>query len=594
LSGGLWRYHIPTGQGEHVLLTLSAEMIKGENSAQLTFYRHPAGEAGNRLDDTKPVQLILRPDIESRSFHETTKAYTGPEHQWPQNVVVNQKEFNFQPDPEHHLRMQISDGDFVWEPEWHYMVHRAVDAERGLDPDSDLFSPGYFTVTLNGNQQVTLSADITKPPGSNPPILDTSNRQYVDPFESKTNSWHKPLEILEHSMDDFIVRRGELKSVIAGYPWFLDWGRDALIFVRGLIAAQKTDVARAILKQFGQFEQHGTLPNMIRGNDAGNRDTSDAPLWFILACEELVRTENSSDFLDADCGGRSVRRILMSIGQSMIAGTPNGVRMDPQTGLIFSPAHFTWMDTDHPAGTPRQGYPVEIQALWYASLRFLATLEGIENQHDWHQLSETVRHSILNLFWHDDLGYLSDCLHASAEQSAKEANPDDALRPNQLLAVTLGAATSQQICRRILAACEELLVPGAIRSLADRPVRHPIKIVHHGNIINDPYHPYRGTYTGDEDTRRKPAYHNGTAWTWLFPAFCEAWVLTYGDESKDAALAWLCSGIRLLEQGSLGHIPEILDGDVPHTPRGCDAQAWSASELLRVWNKLSSNSGSGA
>jgi hypothetical protein len=163
---------------------------------------------------------------------------------------------------------------------------------------------------------------------------------------------------------------------------------------------------------------------------------------------------------------------------------------------------------------------------------------------------------------------------------------DDALRPNQLLAITLGAIKEPQKCRRILAACKELLVPGAIRSLADRPVRHGIKIDHHGKLINDPHHPYQGRYEGDEDTRRKPAYHNGTAWTWFFPSFCEAWAMTYGKESKETALSWLTSSARLIEHGCLGHIPEILDGDYPHTARGCDAQAWGASELLRVWLKL--------
>jgi glycogen debranching enzyme len=141
--------------------------------------------------------------------------------------------------------------------------------------------------------------------------------------------------------------------------------------------------------------------------------------------------------------------------------------------------------------------------------------------------------------------------------------------------------------RRILGACEELLVPGAIRSLADRPVKHPLAIHHQGSLLNDPYRPYWGTYAGDEDTRRKPAYHNGTAWTWPFPAYCEAWAIAYGETGRNTALSWLTSSIRLLESGCLGHLPEILDGDYPHSSRGCDAQAWGASEWVRVWLKLS-------
>jgi predicted glycogen debranching enzyme len=391
---------------------------------------------------------------------------------------------------------------------------------------------------------------------------------------------------MENSLLDFVVRRGDLKSVIAGYPWFLDWGRDALIFTRGLIAAGQFETARAVLKEFAQFEDRGTIPNMIVGQDAGNRDTSDAPLWLLTVCADLIQAEGSRSFLDIQLKDRTMREILVSIGQSLIGGTPNGIRVDPESGLVFSPIHFTWMDTDHPPGTPRQGYPIEIQALWCAALRLLAQIDPANAGKDWHQLAELVSVSISQYFWQEDLGYLADCLHANPGAAASEAVADDALRPNQLLAITLGAVRDNRMSKQILAACEELLVPGAIRSLADRPVQYPIQISHNGQHLNDPYHPYQGTYTGDEDTRRKPAYHNGTAWTWLFPSYCEAWSMVYGEAAKETALAWLASGVELMERGCLGHIPEILDGDSPHTPRGCDAQAWGISELLRVWQKL--------
>ena len=260
--------------------------------------------------------------------------------------------------------------------------------------------------------------------------------------------------------------------------------------------------------------------------------------------------------------------------------------MEPDSGLIFSPAHFTWMDTNQPAGTPREGYPIEIQALWYAALRLLSQVDTTNNRKSWQKLSRRVRASILDYFWLEEFGYLSDCLHSSAGQPLKKASRDDALRPNQLLAVTLGAVRDLPVMRKILAACEQLLVPGAIRSLANRPTRHPLYIVHHSKVINDPHHPYQGKYIGDEDTQRKPAYHNGTAWTWMFPSFCEAWAKAYGNEGKGTALAWLASSTRLMDRGCVGHIPEILDGDFPHIPRGCDAQAWGVSEWVRVWIAL--------
>jgi starch synthase (maltosyl-transferring) len=285
------------------------------------------------------------------------------------------------------------------------------------------------------------------------------------------------------------------------------------------------------------------------------------------------------------CNGRSLKQVLVDLALAIIAGTPNGVAMDSDSGLVFSPSHFTWMDTNHPAGTPRQGYPIEIQALWYTALQFLQTIDS-DPKNRWADLAEQVRTSIHQLFWQPALGYLVDCRHCRPGQRASEALADDALRPNQLLALTLGAVTDKEICRDILRACHALLVPGAIRSLADRPVQTPIAVKHKGALLNDPLAPYWGTYAGDEDTHRKPAYHNGTAWTWPFPLFCEAWVSAYGLNSIPTARAWLSSAVALVNGHCVGHVPEILDGDAPHAQRGCDAQAWGVSELLRVWIKF--------
>jgi predicted glycogen debranching enzyme len=305
-----------------------------------------------------------------------------------------------------------------------------------------------------------------------------------------------------------------------------------------------------------------------------------------VACADLIEFEGNEAFLDESAGDRTIREVLISIGRGYRDGTPNGIRMDPETGLIFSPAHFTWMDTNFPAGTPRQGYPVEIQAFWYAALRLLSRIDP-EHFGDWDGLAGKVRTALAERFFSAEIGFLSDCLHAAPGQGAAEATPDDALRPNQLYALTLGAVTDPAMARSILDACEELLVPGAIRSLADRPVSVPLEVRRDGELLNDPRHPYAGGYTGDEDTRRKPAYHNGTAWTWVFPAFSEAYAKVYGEGGRPAARAWLAGATRLLNEGVVMHLPEILDGDAPHAAKGCDAQAWGASELARVWRLLS-------
>jgi starch synthase (maltosyl-transferring) len=586
-SKGIWRFQVPTGQGQHVFLSVEMEMIAGENSLRMIFKREASKGQNGQLPDSEPVRLILRPDVENRNFHDTTKAYQGPEHAWPNAVDSAPDGFTFTPDHEHCLELRIFDGAFVREPEWHYMVYRPKEAERGLDPDSDLFSPGYFHTFLTGDESATLYAQISDGKKSDHGV-NVRKRKDGKLSDTKKTKISNLIGVLEKTMEYYTVRRGTLHTVIAGYPWFLDWGRDALIFVRGLIAAGKTETARDILKLFGQYEKEGTIPNMIQGENARNRDTSDAPLWYFAACEALLRGEGNDMFLDTICGNRTIRQVLFSIVHAYMAGTPNGIRMDSESGLIFSPAHFTWMDTNYPAGTPREGYPIEIQALWYAALSFLAGIDGAEDRSKWELRASKVQSSILEFYFLKNEGYLADFLRAEPGMPAAQAEPDNALRPNQVFAVTFGAISDISICRKVVAACEELLIPGAIRSLADRPIQRPLVIEHQGKTINDPRYPYQGKYAGDEDTKRKPAYHNGTAWTWLFPSYCEAWIKAYGRKGKKTALDLLASSARLVSAGCIGHVPEILDGDFPHQPRGCDAQAWGVSEIVRVWKLLAS------
>ena len=582
-SMGCWEHKIPTGHGEHIRLTLCLEMEAGKNLTRLKLYRHPAGNHNGRLSDHKPVTLILRPDIEDRNFHDTTKAFTGPEYHWKNSVSPSKNGFLFHPGPGYALHVFASKGGFVSQPEWQYMVHRPLEAERGLDPDSDLFSPGFFTAGLLGGETQVMSAWVPgsreENGGTDPdPLVDNNTGRFVNKRAHKTIP-----EAMRLALDQYIVKRDGLRTVIAGYPWFLDWGRDTLIVTRGLVAAGKTDDARSMVKQFARFEKDGTIPNMIHGADIGNRDTSDAPLWLYTVCADLARTEKSDALFDMDCGGRTLRDILISMARSLMAETPNHIRMDPQSCLIFSPAHFTWMDTNHPAGTPRQGYPIEIQALWHAALELLSRIDNRGGSAEWHHLAERVEQAISSRFYLPDGDYLSDCLHASPGISAEQAIPDNALRPNQLLTITLNTLPDRGLQKSILNACERLLVPGAIRSLDDQKMEPPLEIVHNGQLVNTPEAPYRGRYEGDEDSSRKPAYHNGTAWTWLFPSYCEAWFRVYGQASRETALAWLASSTLLINNGCVGHVPEILDGDAPHKQRGCDAQAWGVSELLRVW-----------
>jgi glycogen debranching enzyme len=363
-----------------------------------------------------------------------------------------------------------------------------------------------------------------------------------------------------------------------------------LICARGLLSAGFIAEVTGLLRTFGRFADRGTMPNTIHGDDATNRDTSDAPLWFGVVCAEAAPLLKEDLYaLTVDSKGRTLAEVLRETAIGYYSGTANGIRMDPESALIWSPAHFTWMDTNHPAGTPREGYPVEIQVLWIELLGQMTRLGLPPGAEPWAPLLQRAVESFLKLFWLEEAGYPADCLLAGAGQPAVSAAPDNALRGNYLHAINFGLLSGEKAVRAVDAALRHLVVPGALRSLAPLPVRPPLPIYgNDGRLINDPTEPYWGRYAGDEDTRRKPAYHNGTAWTWTFPGFCEALARAWDFDpvAVRAARAYLGSSARLLSTGCLGQLPEILDGDAPHQPRGCDAQAWGVTEALRVWKLL--------
>ena len=562
-----WHFTVPVGDERTIQLVISMHMHPTENAIALSFQRLKT-DALTELNGDEPICLIIRPDLEDRTNHTVTRSSEGLAAHFLHALQSHPDGCLFAPDADRALKLALKGGQFNAAPEWTYQVEHPVDRDRAIDGASDLFSPGYFQINLMGKQTCVLEASVNTEATCPPlPQIDTT------PVEMKL--------LLKQAMQAYIVQRDELKTVIAGYPWFLDWGRDTLICLRGIIAAGFLDEAEAILLQFARFERSGTLPNMISGENDNNRETSDAPLWFFVACHDLLEQRKADRLLDQDCGGRTLKEVLISIVEGYLNGTENGIHVDKKSGLVFSPSHYTWMDTNYPAGTPREGYPIEIQALWVFAVEFLYELTGSTR---WKELAALVRESILShyLIETEHLTYLADNLAAAAGQCAAQAHCDDALRSNQLFAITLGAIQEPSLCRSILQSCERLLVPGAIRSLADQPVRHAAGVYHDGQLLNDPHYPYKGNYWGDEDTSRKPAYHNGTAWGWPFPSYAEALLLLYGNHGENKARAILQSASLRLTSGCLGQLPEITDGNSPHTARGCGAQAWSVTELYRV------------
>jgi len=583
----VWSFKANAGDGRCVHVQIEASMPEHQNRVIFRIARSPQ-------DSPLAASLTIRVDLEDRSYHaETFRNADSDRHFHTHTHTVSDAiGFDFTPAEDRQLRVRTTTGLYHPQPEWSEHILHPVEAQRGQVASGDAYSPGWFEIPLAPDDQthLILDAEPVSKSQTPPPLVLPTPSSRADHTSCATASFHDSYcRQLRQAIDAFVVRRGSGQTIIAGYPWFLDWGRDTLIAARGLLAAGRHQEVDSILHVFASFADRGTLPNAIHGENASNRDTSDAPLWFIRLVEESAQGR-SSDYLRQPIPRTQLTLLDVAhrLARGYVDGTPNGIRVDPRTGLVWSPAHFTWMDTNHPACTPREGYPIEIQALWIAALRFLGR-HDTSHVEFWNTLEQRATHSFRSLFWHDELGWFADVLHAPPGTSAEDATRDSALRCNALLAVTLGLATPTQSRRCVDAAFRHLLIPGAIRSLAPLPVFPPLSIrSHDGRLLNDPQRPYWGRYEGDEDTRRKPAYHNGTAWTWFLPTFCEAFAIAWDrcPEALLAARAMLATAADLLPRGCHGHLPEILDGDAPHAQRGCDAQAWSVTETLRVWLAL--------
>jgi predicted glycogen debranching enzyme len=581
----VWNFVADAGDSRTVELQLTVGMLDASNTTVFTFARQP----GTRPADLPPrfdVHVVVRVDIEDRNFHTETHRNGGADHHFAQHchALDSGIGFAFTPASDRQLRVVSSAGLYHPEPEWSQGIAHPVEQTRGQPACGDAFSPGWFEIPIQHGKRVTLALSAEMPPPA-PATLKL-------PAAKPCNSFGERLALAAR---DFVVRRGTGRTIIAGYPWFLDWGRDTFIAARGLLHIGMMEELAELLVTFGRFEENGTMPNTIHGANTSNRDTSDAPLWYGVLCEETaLRLGGALYDLKVSRSGKTIADVLREIAIHYVRGTPNGVRMDPASALIWSPAHFTWMDTNYPPCTPREGYPVEIQALWIRLLRQLHRLGSPSVHEAWDALAGRAENSLRKLFWLEEHGYPADVLLAPSGNPAATATRDNALRCNFLFPLAFGLFPGLQARRAVAAAFQHLFVPGAMRTLAPLPVSPPLVInAPDGRPLNDPAQPYWGRYQGDEDTQRKPAYHNGTAWPWLLPTGCEALARAWDFAPAAVAAAKACLGSMesLLLSGCLGQLPEILDGDAPHQPRGCDAQAWSVLEALRVWEELGRTGG---
>jgi predicted glycogen debranching enzyme len=489
------------------------------------------------------------------------------------------------------------------EPAWYRGFHHRVEAFRGLDTDEDLFSPGRFSAELEPGGTLTVLVTLHEDAETDGAAAFENERARQAALLSRADLKDQPawVEQLVLSADQFIVDRpiptGETKaapsgavslkasapawtgkSVIAGYHWFGDWGRDTMISLPGLtLATGRPDVAATILRTFARYVDRGMVPN--RFPDAGEApeyNTVDATLWYFNALYQLDRyltkQERISQVPISDADRHLVGHLyptLVEIIEWHQRGTRYGIKVDPRDGLLRAGVpgvQLTWMDAkvDDWVVTPRQGKPVEINALWFNALR---TMAGFARQQDspedaarWTEMADRVAGSFQARFWNAEGGYLYDVIDGPD-------GDDSSLRPNQLLAVSLPHSPLSDVqARSVVDACAaNLLTSYGLRSLAPDDAA------------------YVGAYGGDR-WRRDGAYHQGTVWGWLIGPFVEAHYKVYGD--ADAAQSFLLPFAGHLSDHGLGAISEIFDGDPPHTPRGCIAQAWSVAEVLRVWRMV--------
>lgn len=307
-----WYFDLPVGMGKTIPFSITLDFSKTDNACSIVFGRDTS-DSPDSLCDEEAVDIIIRPDIDDRSGHSVTKAYIGAEKAFPAAVKPSKSGFSFDTGQGRKLSLTSPpDTVFVSESEWSYMHPLPVERQRGLEDTTDIFSPGYFRFSIAGGSTCTIQAAV-ETPGFVPAARE------VDTSPVQRNRTWQLTEILRNAMDNYLVRRDDNKTVIAGYPWFLDWGRDTFIALRGYISAGFIEDARKIILQFASFEDRGTIPNMINGSDVSNRDTTDAPLWLFTAVSDYIQKTGESLILKDTCGKTSLLDKLVSIAENYLS-----------------------------------------------------------------------------------------------------------------------------------------------------------------------------------------------------------------------------------------------------------------------------------
>ncbi len=538
---------------------------------------HKGGES-----EDKPITLGLRPAMHFRPHDAPVSRPIDP---YTLSLIGDRFEVSTTgPHPSLKMRVEGDSPIFHFYPERQERINYRWEAARGYEAHGTLWSPGLFQAKLSLQHPTYLVASSES----------WETMDAVEPARAWQYERERRLRLIHAvpsgredvtaaelilATDQFVIvpagrvtdstrakARGEdLRSVIAGYHWFTDWGRDTMISLEGLtLCSGRFQEARYILHSFAHYVRDGLIPNLFpEGSQEGLYHTADATLWFFHAIDRYLAYTGDSESL------RLLLPTLLSIAKAHFDGTVFGIAVDPSDGLLSQGQEgfaLTWMDAlcDGWVVTPRRGKAVEINALWFNALVLLSTWLESEGEQEsaktYKDAAQRAQESFNRRFWSDGVGYLADRL------DKETGAPDFSLRPNQIFAISLphpilDPSRWQAVVDRV---GEALLTPFGLRTL-------------------DPHHAdFKPNYHGDLRTR-DAAYHQGTVWSWLIGPFVEAWLKVHPNE-RERARSFLLGLRDHLGQACVGQVAEIFDATAPFLPRGCVAQAWGVAELFRTWN----------
>ncbi|MBF2027521.1 MAG: amylo-alpha-1,6-glucosidase [Oscillatoriales cyanobacterium C42_A2020_001] len=525
----------------------------------------------NLLRATQPFSLTLKAMVNYRDYHSRTQGQG-----WQMTILPVERGINISAFPEAMPVLLMSDrAEFTPNHDWYYGFDLAAERERGLGDRDDHLHAATLQATLEVGETLTIVGSTDHKLSLNGESALKIRKSYDQKLIGlwKSNRAVEAKETPEFpcrlvlAADQFIVNRASAedpqgKTIIAGYPWFSDWGRDTMISLPGLtLETGRPEVARSILRTFARHVDQGMIPN--RFPDAGEipeYNTVDATLWYFESLRAYYAVTEDDDLL------HELFPVLADIINWHCRGTRFNIHLDPADGLLYAGeagVQLTWMDAK--VGdwvvTPRIGKPVEVNALWFNALRTIAKLaRRIGKPHQEYDAIADRALARFSRFWNPDLGYCYDVLDGP--------NGDDAsLRPNQLFAVSLPESPLSQAQQKgVVDVCgRSLLTSHGLRSLA---TDHP---------------DYQGKYLGSP-VQRDSAYHQGTVWGWLLGPFVLAHLRVYNNPAQ--ARHFLEPMMNHLFAHGLGSLSEIFDGDAPFVGRGCFAQAWTVAEVLRAWMEI--------